>query len=111
MLKYLRTAPGPLHTQDTTHAYSPQAVSDLIAKLREAGFRSDLTKGEYLSILNIRPTNSALLSTAIEDLEERFTEDEQATMIDIIIEVLGQPAQASGTDENGQDAMDVENGT
>ncbi|KAH8899621.1 hypothetical protein GQ53DRAFT_816738 [Thozetella sp. PMI_491] len=111
VLQYLRTPPGPLRDQDTTGAYSPLSISKLMASLRAAGFQSEPTKAELLSILNIRPNNSALLSTAIEDLEERFTEDEQAKMIDIITEVLGQPPQANGDDHYDEDAMEVEAGS
>ena len=55
--------------------------------------------------MNLRPTNSAVLSTAIEDMEERFTEDEQNRIVDIIVEVLGRDdpeGQEEGADGEGE---------
>jgi hypothetical protein len=101
----LKEKPSPLEKQDETQAYSPAAISQLLEKLREANLPSELTKGEILSILNLRPSSSALLSTAIEDMEERFGEDDQNKIVDIIGEVLGR----SETDEGGEgDAMDAD---
>lgn len=114
MLTYLREKPSPLAKQDETQAYSPSAIPRLLEKLREANLPSELTKGELLSILNLRPSSSALLSTAIEDMEERFSEAEQNRIVDIITEVLGrdQPEEAGGEgDEMEAEAVpSVENG-
>lgn len=115
VVSYLREKPSPLAKQQETGAYSPAVFSRLLEKFREANFSGELAKGEVLSILNLRPTNAALLAAVIEEVEERFTEEEQAKMIDIIIEVLGRDDEP---EENGdeaaaddQDAMpSVENG-
>ncbi len=58
-----------------------------------------------LAILNLRPSSTALLSTAIEDMEDRFTEDEQNKMVEIIGEVLGRDEPA----KDGEEAADDEN--
>ncbi|KAK4122721.1 hypothetical protein N657DRAFT_656825 [Parathielavia appendiculata] len=102
VVTYLKEKPSPLEKQDETQAYSPTAISQLLEKLREANLSSELTKGEILSILNLRPLSSALLSTAIEDMEERFGDEEQNKIVDIIGEVLGRPEPADG------DEMDAE---
>jgi hypothetical protein len=112
--KYLSGKPSPLEKQEETHTYSPAIISLLLEKLREANLPSELTKGELLSILNIRPSSTALLSTAIEDMEERFDDDNQNKIVDIIAEVLGS-AEADeggeGADEMDADAVPtVENG-
>jgi hypothetical protein len=101
----LKEKPSPLEKQEETQAYSPAAISQLFEKLREANLPSELTKGEIFSILNLRPSSSALLSTAIEDMEERFGEEDQNKIVDIIGEVLGR----SETDEGAEgDEMDAE---
>jgi DNA-binding MarR family transcriptional regulator len=112
---YLSEKPSPLEKQAETQAYSPAAITRLLEKLREANLSSELTKGELLSILNLRPSSSALLSTAIEDMEERFSEEEQNKIVDIIAEVLGRAETADkggeGGDEMDADAVpSVENG-
>ena len=66
-----------------------------------------------LSILNLRPSSSALLSTAIEDMEERFTEEEQQKIVDIIAEVLGRdehPAEGNGAGDDDDAMPSIENG-
>ena len=106
LLTYLRTKPGPLANQDKTHQYSAEALHELFKKLREANLQSDLSKGEMLMIVNIRPTNVAVLNTVVEDMLERFTEDEQQKIIDIITETLGfdESAEAAEGEEYDGDA-------
>jgi len=111
VLTYLREKPGPLAKQEETHAYSAAAIPRLLERLREESFPSELAKGELLSILNLRPSSTALLSTIVEDMEERFTEDEQNKIIEIIAEVLGSddpPADGAGEDEEAMET--IENG-
>ncbi|KAK4038116.1 RNA polymerase Rpb4-domain-containing protein [Parachaetomium inaequale] len=106
VVTYLGEKPSPLEKQEETQAYSPAAITRLLEKLREANLSSELTKGELLSILNLRPSSSALLSTAIEDMEERFSEEEHNKIVDIIAEVLG---RAETMDEGGEgDEMDAD---
>lgn len=117
MLTYLREKPSPLEKQEETQAYSPAAIPLLLEKLREADLPGELTKGELLSILNMRPSSSAILSTAIEDMEERFTEEEQNRIVDIIAEVLGRDeaegeegAEGEGEQMEEDAVPSVENG-
>lgn len=105
VLQYLQTAPSPLQAE-SAKPYNTEAFAQLLQKLREANFRSELTKGERLSLFNLRPSNSAVLSTAVEDLEERFTEDEQNRILEIIHEVLGgNLAQQNGGEDYEDEAM------
>ncbi|KAL1837648.1 hypothetical protein VTJ49DRAFT_3547 [Mycothermus thermophilus] len=101
VMTYLTTKPSPLANQEEKQDYTPEAIPRLLERLREADLPGELTKGELLSILNLRPSSSALLSTAIEDMEERFSEDEQNRIVDVIAEVLGRsdPAEADGEGE------------
>lgn len=98
VITYLREKPSPLERQEETQAYSPAAIPALLEKLRVANLPSELTKGELLSILNLRPSSTALLSTAIEDMEERFSDEEQNKIVDIIAEVLGRNPEAEEAD-------------
>lgn len=108
MVKYLSEKPSPLENQQETKAYDSAAIPRLLEKLREANLPSELTKGEVLSILNLRPSSSALLSTAIEDMEERFSEDEQNKIVDIIGDVLGRPEPGEGAEGGEDDEMDAD---
>jgi hypothetical protein len=111
VLKYLDTAPGPLHKQDQTRQYDYSAIPRLSERLRECNLNSDLAKGELLMILNLRPSSSAALNTMVEDMEERFTEDEQNRILEVIAEVLGQP-ESSGYVGGEDDAVpSAKNGT
>ncbi len=112
MLTYLREKPSPLEKQEETQNYSSAAIPRLLEKLREANLPSELTKGELLSILNLRPSCSALLSTAIEDMEERFNEEQQNKIVDIVTEVLGRDeTEGDEGEEMDEDAVpSVENG-
>ncbi|KAK0615833.1 RNA polymerase Rpb4-domain-containing protein [Bombardia bombarda] len=109
VITYLRTKPGPLAHQEEKHAYSAASIPLLMEKLREANLRNSLEKGEVLSILNLRPAGVAQLSTAIEDMEERFTEEEQQKIVDITAEVLGRDEPEVVDEENGEEGGDGEN--
>ena len=70
----------------------------------------DITKGEMIMILNLRPINAAVLCTCVEDMAERFTDDQQIEMLNIIAEVLGQfpPREDQGGDAAGADKETVQ---
>lgn len=87
--KSLENRPSPLAKQAETGAYNPDSIVLLFERLKQENFKSEFAKGEILGILNIRPSSTAVLSTVVEDMEERFTEDEQARIVEIIAEVLG----------------------
>ncbi|KAK2071782.1 hypothetical protein P8C59_006178 [Phyllachora maydis] len=69
VLEYLHTSPNPLADQEKNQHYGPETVRLLLEKLRDANLSNDLTKGEILSIVNIRPFNDVLLDTVIEDMK------------------------------------------
>lgn len=51
-------------------------------------------------ILNLRPASVAALNTVIEEMAERFSDEQQEEMVNIILEVLGQ-FEASDPNANG----------
>lgn len=52
-------------------------------------------------IINLRPSSVVALNTVLEDMSDRYSEEQQEEMVQIILEVLGQfePAQAEGEEE------------
>jgi hypothetical protein len=97
-----------LVNQEKTHQYTADVVLRLVTRLNEAHLNQDLAKSEILMILNIRPSSVAVLSTVIEDMEERFNDDEQQAILDAISEALGHDEPAGGEEIRGDAA---ENGT
>lgn len=83
VIEYLRTSPNPFGQNPIT--YDGFTIGRLVTRL--SGY--ELTKGETIMILNVRPENAAILSTCIEDFMIRFTEDQQNEIQAIIEEVLG----------------------
>lgn len=87
--------------------YTPDCISRLLEKLRPY----ELSKGEVVMILNLRPASVAALNTIIEDMPERFPDEEQEQMVNIVAEILGQFEVAEAEDggdapENGDVKMD-----
>ncbi|KAL1867445.1 hypothetical protein VTK73DRAFT_4183 [Phialemonium thermophilum] len=91
VINYLRTPPSPISKEGKSGDCDPSVISRLFEKLAAANLNQDLAKGEILMIVNLRPSSNAVLSTIIEDMEDRFSEEEQSTILDIIAEVLGRP--------------------
>ncbi|KAG7125205.1 DNA-directed RNA polymerase III subunit rpc9 like protein [Verticillium longisporum] len=99
LVHYLTTMPNPLAQRPLP--YSQDCIKQLIQRLHPY----ELAKGEMIMIFNLRPASASALNTIIEDMEDRFDEDKQAEIVDIIAEVLGTfpPGGAAGAAEaNGQ---------
>lgn len=100
LLQYFETHPGPLSQKPCT--YDDNSISSLLQRLRPY----DITKGEMIMILNLRPTNPVALNTVIEDMEDRFDQAAQEDIAAGIAEVLGQFPEEDAAEE-GDDAMDT----
>ncbi|KAL4727653.1 hypothetical protein ACLX1H_004338 [Fusarium chlamydosporum] len=98
LLQYLRTNPGPLSQEPLP--YTEGCISKLLQRLRPY----NLAKGEVVMIINLRPASVAALNTVVEEMSERFNEEQQEDIVNIIAEVLGQfPASEEGAEEGGAD--------
>ncbi|KAG8160353.1 hypothetical protein KVR01_009889 [Diaporthe batatas] len=83
VIDQLRTQPDPLSQRPIT--YDATSIGRLVERLRDF----DLTKGETIMIINLRPDNPAVLAACVEDAESRFDEEKQHQILAIIEEVLG----------------------
>ncbi|VUC34773.1 unnamed protein product [Clonostachys rosea] len=102
VVEWLRLWPNPL--SQTPITYQADSIPTLLQRLRPY----DLTKGELIMILNIRPFTTPALNTTIEDMEVRFNEDQQNEILAIIAEVLGQfdpPEGAEGAEAAADTSM------
>jgi hypothetical protein len=110
LLQYFETAPSPVKSYDAS------MLTELVERIHDAKFPSELAKGEMLMIFNLRPTSEGALNCVVENLEERFSAEDQEKLRDIIKDVLGggeqqadgQDAEAEGADTTMQS---VENAT
>lgn len=67
-----------------------------------------LTKGEFIMIFNMRPTNVPTLNAVVEEMEERFSPEDQEDIVNGITEVLGAfPPQEEEEGEGEGDAMET----
>ncbi|CAI4212540.1 unnamed protein product [Parascedosporium putredinis] len=83
ILQYFRTPPNPLSQNPIT--YTPECVAALVERLRPYS----LSKAEVVMLFNLRPQSVANLNTSVEELEERFTLEQQEAIIEIVVDVLG----------------------
>ncbi|KAM0251743.1 hypothetical protein ACHAQJ_008018 [Trichoderma viride] len=100
LIQYLQSHPNPLSQKPST--YNSNCISQLLERLSPY----ELSKGEVVMILNLRPASVAALNTVIEEMGERFNDEQQEEMVSIILEVLGQ-FEASDPNANGN-AEDAE---
>ncbi|KAK3196886.1 hypothetical protein K4F52_000230 [Lecanicillium sp. MT-2017a] len=92
LLQYLSTRPSPLSQKPLT--YHPACVKELIEKLQPY----ELSKGEVVMILNLRPATTPALNTVLEDMADRYTDEQQEEMVAIIAEVLGEFRSENGAE-------------
>ncbi|KAL2069956.1 hypothetical protein VTL71DRAFT_14636 [Oculimacula yallundae] len=85
LLEYFHEAPSPLACKPLP--YTSQTISTLLTRLRPF----DFTKAEILMIMNLRPTKPESLNTIVEEMENRFSDEQQLQIVEIIREVLGSP--------------------
>jgi len=106
VLDYLTKRPSPLREQEEKQTYSAEAMGELMNRFREEGIQPKLEKGEALAIYNIRPMCIAVLNPVVEELDSRFSEDEQNKMVELITEVLGRdepvPEEEEGEEAGGE---------
>ncbi|KAI0385646.1 RNA polymerase Rpb4-domain-containing protein [Hypomontagnella monticulosa] len=95
VLQYFESPPGPLSQKPLP--YDSKAIPELIERLRQY----HITKGEFIMLLNVRPSNVPILNTVIEDMEDRFSEDQQQEILNIVTELLGQFPQEAEEDQDG----------
>lgn len=101
ILQYLRTEPSPLSQKPLT--YTPGCISQLVERLRPY----ELSKGEVVMILNLRPASVAALNTIIEDMPERFSDEQQEDMVNSVAEILGQFEVAEAAEEGDVEMNDA----
>ncbi|TLS25233.1 hypothetical protein PpBr36_07167 [Pyricularia pennisetigena] len=104
---YCRTYPNPLSQKPLT--YTKDSLAQLLGRLAEFG----LAKGEVLMLANLRPTELPGLHVCIEEIAERFTEEQQTQILEAVVEVLGAfPASEEQAEEYGDEEVtdSIENG-
>lgn len=87
--------------------YTSESIPTLLERLRPY----DLSKGEVIMILNLRPASVAALNTIVEDMAERFNDEQQEELLTIISEVLGQfdpPAEEEQTNGDAEAEAEAE---
>ncbi|KAI1438954.1 HRDC-like protein [Xylaria sp. CBS 124048] len=100
MIQYFETFPGPLSQKPLP--FDVSSIPVLLKRLQPY----NITRGECIMLVNIRPASNASLNAVLEDMTERFTEQQQEEIISIVVEILGEFPAA----ENGEDAMETEHG-
>ncbi|KAM0457662.1 hypothetical protein ACHAPV_006556 [Trichoderma viride] len=103
LIQYLQSYPNPLSQKPS--AYTPNCISKLLERLSPY----ELSKGEVVMILNLRPASVAALNTVIEEMAERFNDEQQEEMVNIILEVLGQFEASANANGNADDAAEDAN--
>ncbi|KAK6826050.1 RNA polymerase III subunit C17 [Apiospora arundinis] len=91
LLQYLKQEENPLSQNPPT--YNEESIGKLLERLRPY----EIQKGEMVMIMNLRPVNIPMLNAVLEDMAERFTDDEQNDICTAVAEVLGTfPPKAEG---------------
>ncbi|TVY54055.1 DNA-directed RNA polymerase III subunit rpc9 [Lachnellula suecica] len=85
LMDYFKEPPSPLAYDKLP--YNDDTITNLLKELRSW----EITKGEVIMMLNLRPTKLENLNTIIQEMEERFTEEEQNAILAAIVKVLGRP--------------------
>ena len=104
--KHLENAERPF-LNNPRYDENGEYLQTLVTRLEE---HVKLTKTELLMIANHRPHGRELLLPMIEDIEARFSEEQQQEIVDIVVDVLGRPkasapTQAEEDASNEGDAM------
>ncbi|XP_019856999.1 PREDICTED: DNA-directed RNA polymerase III subunit RPC9-like [Amphimedon queenslandica] len=75
---------------------------DCISKFLESLSKYKLTKAEKLQLVNLRPTQPVELQLVIEEIEERFSEEEISDIIDLVTEHLPISESSEETGDNNE---------
>ena len=75
----------PLPPYDDRMCYAPERIRAVMQRLE----RFRLTEAELFMIVNLRPREAVVLDVIVEEIDNRFSEEQQADMLEIIGEELG----------------------
>ena len=93
----------PLPPYGDPSFYSSKCIRTVLSRLNK--FR--LTKAELMMILNLRPGDLNLLDAIIEECDDRYSEDQQQEMLQIVRAELGggepDDSEAEGFQSQGAD--------
>jgi len=111
-MTYLSTDPAPLSQKPAP--FTSADIPTLLEKLR--GY--SLTKGELLMIINLRPFTLPQLHPCVDEVDDRFTEQQQREILGIVAQVLGSfplaeealpPADGTGDGADADPVPSIEN--
>ena len=106
------------HSEHLSHAERPFKNNDLYdddskyltTLMQKLEPKVQLTKTELLMLVNHRPHKREFLLPMVEDVEARFSEDQQQWIVDTVVEVLGRTIVVSTADEPVEGAAEQEDG-
>ncbi|KAI9840439.1 MAG: hypothetical protein M1838_004065 [Thelocarpon superellum] len=81
LTEYLRRDPSPLASPS---GFSNATIRALFGAMQPY----NLTKAEMLMLLNLRPQSIPVLDAIIEEMEARFTNEEQERILAVVEEIL-----------------------
>lgn len=81
-----------------------QTASDVQNTVKQLN-QFELTKMEKLTLINLRPTNSAGLTCVIEEAEERLSEEQDTQIIDILSKLPFKEEEEDDDDEEEEEEM------
>jgi hypothetical protein len=105
ILEYFREAPSPLGSKP--FPYNENSIKTLVERLRPYS----LATAELLMIMNLRPANVSNLNTVVEEMTDRFSDEQQEEIVAIIGDVLGRPdgaAERQAMTDNAKEAREEE---
>ncbi|MCJ1364351.1 hypothetical protein MMC16_003461 [Acarospora aff. strigata] len=94
---YLLLTPRSPLSLSQQNPYTSSTIPTLLSALKPY----DLTKAELLMILNLRPDNPGVLDCIVEELDQRFSEEEVGAILGVVGDVLGKE-DGEGGEEGGE---------
>uniref|UniRef100_A0A6M2CX91 DNA-directed RNA polymerase III subunit RPC9 n=1 Tax=Rhipicephalus microplus TaxID=6941 RepID=A0A6M2CX91_RHIMP len=85
---------------------TPEHIEDFLRQISELPIK--LTKIEKLNLLNHRPTSPVEIQLLIEESEERLTDEDINTILDLVERTLPPREDEEPVDEEGDEAEDEE---
>jgi len=108
-LSWLETQPGKVQTEENVTAFCEKLAQFCQENQDSEGQNIRLSKNEVIQLINHRPTSAVEIQFLIENSEERLSEDQVESLLQLVTECL--PSHCENDEEDHEEEEDVEDDT
>merc|ERR1712189_132996 len=107
-INWLETQPAKVQTEENVKTFCEKLSQFCQENQDSDGQNIRLSKNEVVQLINHRPTSAVEIQFLIENSEERLSEDQVESLLQLVTESLPTHCENEGSDDDQEEDDDVE---